>query len=129
MPLAKTGLVRITGSPEAELREMLRAVGVIPQKMNKALISFVEVARDTPLMKKLIAAAMYVSLEGIDPATAAPALGALNWREVLTTLRLLHVTHAKTQFSQVEVPPCDRGMTWSIDSSSVPGCTLQYWHV
>ena len=86
MPLARTGLVAITGNPEAELREMLRSGGVIPQRINKAISSFVDVARDTPLMKKLIAAAMYVSLEGIDPATACTALGALNWGEVLTTL-------------------------------------------
>ena len=39
------------------------------------------------------------------------------------SLALVAAMHASTQFSQVEVPPCDRGMTWSIVSSSLPG-----WH-
>ena len=35
--------------------------------------------------------------------------------------------HANTLFSQVEVPPCDRGITWSIVNSSPPGWQPQYW--
>ena len=48
---------------------------------------------------------------------------------VRSAFRLLQATHASTQFSQVEVPPCDRGTTWSIDSSSLPGWQPQYWQV
>ena len=44
-----------------------------------------------------------------------------------SALRLLQPIHANTQFSQVEVPPCDRGFTWSIVNSSPPGWQLQYW--
>src|SRR4029079_9223696 len=40
---------------------------------------------------------------------------------------LLHSMQASTQFSQVEAPPRDFGMTWSIVNSSGPGCTPQYW--
>ena len=38
-------------------------------------------------------------------------------------LRALHETQAKTQFSQVVAPPSERGMTWSMVNSSLPG-----WH-
>jgi len=32
---------------------------------------------------------------------------------VRSAFRLLQSTHDSTQFSQVEVPPCDRGKTWN----------------
>ena len=38
----------------------------------------------------------------------------------------LQSRQANTQFSQVLVPPRDRGCTWSIVSSSVPGRAPQY---
>src|SRR5260221_13211402 len=49
------------------------------------------------------------------------------WSGVRSALRLLQPMHANTQFSQVEVPPCDRGVTWSIVNSSPPGWQPQYW--
>ena len=36
-------------------------------------------------------------------------------------LRRLQGTQARTQFSQEEAPPRERGCTWSIVSSLVPG--------
>ena len=48
---------------------------------------------------------------------------------VRSAFRLLQARHASTQFSQMDVPPCERGKTWSIVNSSLPGCTLQYWQV
>src|SRR3954471_6529814 len=36
-------------------------------------------------------------------------------------LRALHETQARTQFSQVVSPPRERGSTWSMVNSSVPG--------
>ena len=51
------------------------------------------------------------------------------WSGVRFALWALQATQASTQFSQVVWPPCDRGMTWSIVSSSVPGWQPQYWQV
>ena len=50
-------------------------------------------------------------------------------RGVRSAFRLLQAMHASTQFSQVDMPPCDRGTTWSIVSSSLPGWAPQYWQV
>lgn len=41
----------------------------------------------------------------------------------------LHVKQANTQLSHRDSPPCARGTTWSIVSSSPPGWRPQYWHV
>ncbi len=38
----------------------------------------------------------------------------------------LQSMHASTQFAQLESPPRDRGITWSIVSSSLPGLQPQY---
>src|SRR5581483_5046048 len=46
-----------------------------------------------------------------------------------SAFRLLQGTHARTQFSQEETPPLDRGRMCSIVSDSGPGCAPQYWHV
>ena len=48
-------------------------------------------------------------------------------RGVRSALRLLQAMHASTQFSQLDTPPCARGTTWSIVSSSLPGWAPQYW--
>jgi hypothetical protein len=48
---------------------------------------------------------------------------------VRLAFRALHATQASAQFSQVVWPPWDRGMTWSIVSSEVPGRDPQYWQV
>ena len=48
---------------------------------------------------------------------------------VRSAFRLLQAMHASTQFSQLDTPPCDRGTTWSIVSSSLPGWQPQYWQV
>ncbi len=39
----------------------------------------------------------------------------------------LQSMQANTQFVHVDNPPCARGTTWSIVSSSLPGCFPQYW--
>src|SRR5262249_36145360 len=44
-------------------------------------------------------------------------------------LRALQSGQAATQFVQLDVPPCDRGTTWSTVIRSQPGCAPQYWHV
>src|SRR4029079_17055086 len=49
-------------------------------------------------------------------------------RGVRSAFRLLQAMQASTQFVQLDTPPCDRGTTWSIVSSSVPGWLPQYWH-
>ncbi len=51
------------------------------------------------------------------------------WSGVRLALRALQGTQARTQFSQVDPPPCERGTTWSIVNSSVPGWVPQYWQV
>src|SRR6476660_4852990 len=48
-------------------------------------------------------------------------------RGVRLAFCLLHAMHASTQLVQLDTPPCDRGTTWSIVSSSVPGWLPQYW--
>ena len=44
-------------------------------------------------------------------------------------LAALQVTHAATQLVQLDWPPCERGLTWSIVNSSTPGWAPQYWQV
>ena len=44
-------------------------------------------------------------------------------------LRALHASQAATQLVQLDVPPCDRGRTWSIVIDSAPGCAPQYWQM
>ena len=46
---------------------------------------------------------------------------------VRSPLRALHRSHAATQLVQVDVPPCDRGSTWSTVIDTAPGCAPQYW--
>jgi len=48
---------------------------------------------------------------------------------VRSAFRLLQARHESTQFVQLDTPPCDRGNTWSIVSSSLPGYAPQYWQV
>src|SRR6267142_5813802 len=55
----------------------------------------------------------------------------LRWASlgVRSAFFLLHSMQASTQFSQVLVPPRDRGTMWSIVIESSPGRAPQYWHV
>jgi hypothetical protein len=46
---------------------------------------------------------------------------------VRLAFRLLQATHASTQFSQLDTPPCERGTTWSTVNSPLPGWAPQYW--
>jgi hypothetical protein len=42
--------------------------------------------------------------------------------------RKIGLVQAGTQLVQFDTPPFERGATWSIISSSLPGCSPQYWH-
>ncbi len=53
----------------------------------------------------------------------------LAWSGVRLAFRALQATQAKAQFSQVVCPPWERGMTWSMVNSAVPGRPPQYWQV
>jgi len=44
-------------------------------------------------------------------------------------LARLQPTHEHTTFSHVEVPPLERGTTWSSESSWVLNFLPQYWHI
>jgi hypothetical protein len=86
VPLAKTGITRSLGDPEVDLRDLLSTAGVESEKMAIVVEQFVEVASNSPLVKKLNRAVTYVATQGQDVLKSSRVLGAANWSEVITTL-------------------------------------------
>ena len=77
-----TGLFRNLGDPIQELRDYLRQQGVRGPEVRLATEELLDQAKDLPVIKKLTRAAMYVSLEGVDPVSSAKAIGAPSWADV-----------------------------------------------
>jgi hypothetical protein len=81
-----TGLFRNLGDPIQELRDYLRQQGVRAQEVKHATEELLDQAKDLAVIKKLTRAAMYVSLEGVDPVSSAKAIGAPSWADVRVML-------------------------------------------
>jgi hypothetical protein len=84
--LAKTGLAKTLGDPEADLKDLLKEAGVSPRKTGIVLDRFVSIAADTSLIKKLTKAVTFVATEGQELLKVSRFLGASHWSEVITTL-------------------------------------------
>lgn len=84
--LTATGLFRNLGDPIQDLRDYLRRQGVAVEGVKAATEELLEQAKDLPVIKKLTRAAVYVSLEGVDPVSSAKALGASSWTDVRVML-------------------------------------------
>jgi len=84
--LSAPGFIKHLGDPLQDLRDQLKKAGIPPRKIAAALSELVDQAKGLPLIKKLTRAAVFVSLEGVDPVSSAKAIGAPRWTDVKTML-------------------------------------------
>ena len=84
--ISAPGLVKNIGDPLEDLKNLLKSTNLPPQKINRAADELLEQAKDSAIIQKLIRAAVYVSLEGVDPISAAKSLGAPRWADITVLL-------------------------------------------
>jgi hypothetical protein len=80
--LASSGVMQSVGEPEQALRDLLVMKGVPARSVSKVVSQFVELARDAPITKKLVRAAVYVTIEAAAPLGGPKIIGASSWSEV-----------------------------------------------
>lgn len=86
LKMTAMGLFKNLGQPLQELRDFLRSSGVPPDKLEDTIKEMLIHAQELPIVKKLIRAAIFVALEGIDAVAGAKAIGAPRWSDVGTML-------------------------------------------
>ncbi len=81
-----TGFGNMEGESKNELKSLILESHVVTSKVDEVLLQMVDLARDTPLINKLINSIVYVALEHSKATSCASVLGVSNWRNVKVIL-------------------------------------------